>query len=205
MHLLDGGVADNLGATSLLRAVSEPGGPVSVLKEINAGRIRRLVVVIVNARGDHPNPIDTSLDGASSLQAQLASVTSVPIDAASAGMARQADSLIGDLTDAVRQVQPVPGRRGAQDGALFSDLKVFGITVDFDQFRPEQAGLQACAKVVPTSWTLTAGQFATIRASGPVLLRQHPGFRALLAELGSDLPPEDAGTIGCAPADHAAP
>lgn len=199
LHLLDGGVADNLGATSLLRVMTEPGSPMPVLAAINTGRVRRLVVIVVNARSDHPNAINATLDGASSLQAQLASVTSIPIDAASAGMARQSDGLINDLTDAVRQVQALPGK----DGALFSDMKVFGAIVDFDQFRPEQVELQACAKVVPTSWTLTRDQFATIRASGPTLLRQHPGFRALIADLGIAPPPEVAAPLGCAPASYA--
>ena len=203
LHLLDGGVADNLGATSLLRVISEPGSPMPILNAINTGQVRRLVVILVNARGDHPNSIDTTLDGASSLQTQLSSVTSVPIDVATSGMTRQADGLIGDLTDAVRAVQAVSERRGIQGVALFSDLKVFGATVDFDQFRPEQSGLEACAKVVPTSWTLTRDQFATIRASGSVLLRQHPGFRALVAEIGAYPTPDDVGPLGCAPSGYA--
>jgi predicted acylesterase/phospholipase RssA len=52
VHLLDGGLADNIGLRSILRAYDRSGG--FIAQRVNAGHIKRLVVIAVNARTDPP-------------------------------------------------------------------------------------------------------------------------------------------------------
>lgn len=52
IHLLDGGLADNLGLRSILRSYDRASGFIG--PRVNAGHIKRLVVIAVNARTDPP-------------------------------------------------------------------------------------------------------------------------------------------------------
>jgi NTE family protein len=55
LHLLDGGLADNIGLRSILRAYDRSGG--FIAQRINAGHIKRLIVIAVNARTDPPEQL----------------------------------------------------------------------------------------------------------------------------------------------------
>jgi NTE family protein len=55
VHLLDGGLADNIGLRSILRAYDRSGG--FIAQRINAGHIKRLIVIAVNARTDPPEQL----------------------------------------------------------------------------------------------------------------------------------------------------
>jgi predicted acylesterase/phospholipase RssA len=55
IHLLDGGLADNIGLRSILTAYDRTSG--FIRQRINAGRIKRLVVIAVNARTDPPEAL----------------------------------------------------------------------------------------------------------------------------------------------------
>ena len=55
LHLLDGGLSDNLGVRSILDAYDRSTG--FIRQRINAGHIKRLVVIAVNARTDPPEQL----------------------------------------------------------------------------------------------------------------------------------------------------
>ena len=57
LYLLDGGVADNLGTNSLRAALIEPYNEMGLLRAINEGQVKKLVVIVVNARSDPPNSL----------------------------------------------------------------------------------------------------------------------------------------------------
>ena len=71
-------------------------------------------------------------------------------------------------------------------------MKVYGITVDYDQIpadTPAHRELREQAKDVPTSWSLTGPQLQVTEAAGRFLLRRHPCYRALFADLQAIQPP----------------
>ncbi|HYB43723.1 MAG TPA: patatin-like phospholipase family protein, partial [Candidatus Methylomirabilis sp.] len=55
LHLLDGGLSDNLGLRSILDAYDRSTGFIG--QRVNAGQIKRLVVIAVNARTDPPEQL----------------------------------------------------------------------------------------------------------------------------------------------------
>src|SRR5262249_61475838 len=55
VHLLDGGLADNIGLRSILRAYDRTSG--FIRSRINAGHIKRFVVIVINARTDPPEQL----------------------------------------------------------------------------------------------------------------------------------------------------
>ena len=60
VRLVDGGVVDNSGLIALRRALSTVSGPANISRLAAQGKLRHLVVIVVNARSDPPNKLDTS-------------------------------------------------------------------------------------------------------------------------------------------------
>ncbi len=176
LYFLDGGLADNLGVRSLRTALIAPYDDAGVLRGINEGRIRDLVIIVVNARSDPSNNLYQQSEQPG-LVSMVKTVTSAPIDANTANSQIALSSLLRELADAAAAVR---------SSAKFGGMKVYGITVDFDQIpadTPAHRDLGAKAKSVPTSWTLTALQLQVTEEAGHFLLRRDPCYRALIAVL----------------------
>ena len=199
LYFLDGGLADNLGTQSLRSAMIAPYDDAGVLRAINQGKIRRLVIIVINARSD-PKVKLYQRQSQPGLVDQIEAVTSVPIDANTASLQIALSGLLDELSSAAVE---------AAIQAKFHDMKVYGITVDYDQIpadTPAHRTLREKAKNVPTAWSLTAPQLQVTEEAGRFLLRRHPCYRALLADLQAVQPlsEADAPTIPCATEKQAA-
>jgi len=187
LHFLDGGLADNLGAQSLRSALIAPYDDAQVLRAINDGEIRRLAVIVVNARSDPPNKLYQQPQQPG-LVGQIQAVTSVPIDANTANSQTALSALLTEFAQAAA---------GAGNQAKFGGMQIYGITVDYDQIpadTPAHIALRDEAKDVPTSWTLTGPQLQVTEEAGRFLLRRHPCWGALLVDLRASQPPATAET-----------
>ena len=181
VYLLDGGLADNLGTRSLRSALIAPYDDAGVLRAINEGKIRSLVIIVVNARSDPPNNVyqQNERPGVVSM---VKTVTSVPIDANTAN----SQIALADLLDELAKATTIPG-----NSAKFAGMKIYGITIDFDQIpadTPAHRDLRDTAKRLPTSWTLTPPQLKIAETAGTFLLRRDPCYRALVADLRASQP-----------------
>jgi NTE family protein len=189
LHLLDGGVADNLGIGSLRSALIEPYDDAHTLRAINDGKIKTLVIIVINARSDPSNALYAMAD-APGLVSVLNSVTSVPIDANTASSQVALAALLDELAKAAREASK--GR--------FLGMAVYGITIDYDEIPADTEAhrhLRDAAKSVPTTWTLSKDQLATTEAVGAFLLRHDPCYQALVKALNATEPPGDnSGRIG---------
>src|SRR5262249_2315915 len=158
------------------------------LKAINQGKIKKLVVIVVNARSDPPSPLDTDA-GSPGIVDMFKTVTSVAIDSATATLDLQLQSSLVEIAKAAREIKPA--------SAQFAGMRVYGVLVDFDQLpasTDEERRLRDQVKSVPTSWTLTAEQLKLVESVGGLLLRRDPCFRWLLEDLGAPTTtPTDAG------------
>ncbi len=169
LYLVDGGLADNAGIHSLLSTINSPQDPAGLLRLLNNGELRRLVVIVVNARSDAVPSEYTSPDRPG-LLSMFASVSGVPINSTTAGVITQ-------LNDALAQIGQFASSKGAH---------VYNILIDFDQFRTgilEQRALRDIAKAIPTSWTISAQDRLVLAKSATILLQQHPCFQQLLIDL----------------------
>jgi NTE family protein len=193
LYLLDGGLADNLAVHGLLEALSSPyaspivappgaeGGPAgTVLQAINSGRIRKVAVIVVNARADAANKISQTASRPGIL-GMIGAVASLPIDSASGSVNAQLDSLLSQF-NAAGGGAPA----GAPGAPQFAGLQVYSIEIDFDQLRPSdpvQRALRDQAKEIPTLWTISKPNLDVIEQAGTTLLHQHPCFQRLLSDL----------------------
>jgi NTE family protein len=186
LYLLDGGLADNLGIHGLLEAIASPyaapivagtqGGD-SILEAINSGRVRRIAVVVINARAEPPNDIYQSSSRPGVVK-MIDSVTSVPIDSNTAAVSSQMEVLLAQLNAA---------GTAAAGNPKFAGLEVYPIKIDFDQLRPgdpAQKRLRDEVKAIPTLWTISPDNLRALEQAGTLLLHQHPCFQRLLLDLG---------------------
>lgn len=180
LYLVDGGLADNLGIHSLLEELSVRGTG-HLLDRILEGKIRKLVVLVVNARSDAPNKIYESPELPSEWD-MIKSVTSVPIDSMTASVNSQMQER---LTQIRKEADNAPA------DAKFRGMKVYSIQIDFDQLKDnnkDQKHLRSNAKSIPTSWNISAEDRDVISEVGKLLLQQHPDFQKLLKDMKIDTP-----------------
>ena len=60
IHLLDGGIADNLGVSEPYRLLTSDDVPVSLKQDIASGRIKKIIFVMINARSFAGSGLDNS-------------------------------------------------------------------------------------------------------------------------------------------------
>lgn len=205
LYLLDGGLADNLAVHGLLEAISSPyaapivagpdagaARPGTILEAINTGRVRKVAVIVINARAESANGIHQSASRPGIVK-MIGSVTSIPIDSNTAGVSSQMEVLLAQLNAA--------GAGGAGQ-PQFAGLKVYPVKIDFDQLRasdPDQRRLRDRVKAIPTLWSISHDNLLALEQAGSLLLHQHPCFQRLLLDLGvrADFVDEDFARSGC--------
>jgi NTE family protein len=189
LYFLDGGLADNLAIHGLLETISSPyAAPIiagqssgltesnTILDALNAGRIKKLAVIVINARADAPPGISQSASRPGIVE-MIESVTSIPLSSTTASVNSQMDVLLAELKAAAG---------GGAGNPQFPGIKIYGVQVDFDQLRssdPRQRELHVKANAIPTAWSITKENRDVIEEAGTILLHQHPCFQRLLLDM----------------------
>jgi NTE family protein len=178
LRLVDGGVADNSGLTSLRRALLTTGAPADIGRMVSQGKLRRLVVIAISARSDPVNKLDRSPEY-TTVTMMGEAISGTLVDSASANSALVFQSFVKSLIYDRDQMRA--------DGQRTADFSVYPITIDFDQLPNATAAErdeQQKVKSIATSWTLKPGDGALIDKVAGQLLWRHPCFRDLVADIG---------------------
>ncbi len=178
LRLVDGGVGDNSGLTALRHALLLPDAPANIGRMVAQGRLSRIVVIAINARGDAPNKLDQSTEYTNVVDI-AEGISGALVDSASANSALVFQSFIKLLTD--------DRDRLVAEGQAEANFAVYPISIDFDQLpnvTAAQRTEQLRVKSIATSWTLQAGDVALLDKVAGELLWRHPCFRALVADIG---------------------
>lgn len=176
IHLLDGGIADNLGLAEPIRLISSVDVSPRLLKRIFSGDITRIGFVVVNARSE----ADTNLDQSGAtpgVVSMLNATTGSAIDAASFGMLDRLGSVIRELL--LLQAGDIARLRQKIEG-----LDFFVVAVDFD-YIPDPA-CRRYFKNIATSWTLPDEDITALYRVARALVHQSEGFDRLLNAYGVD-------------------
>ena len=186
IHLLDGGIADNLGLETpwrLLHTVSAEG---SLLARINNGDYSRVALIVVNARSD----ADRSLDGdggTPGIISMASAVASVPIDRVTSDRQQSIRRFLNDLSQ--QKTSLLACRKAVADACNatldqrlgFEDTEFYTIDVDFDL--AEDVAVRRRLKNIPTTWTLEKGDVDLLREQAGVLLNGSLFFQRLMDNL----------------------
>lgn len=172
VRLVDGGVVDNSALTGLRRALLSIGAPADIGRLVAQKKLRNLVVIVVNARADSPNPLDKS-----PAYTTILDIAGGSVDALIDSAAGQSASLFKVFT------QQLAEERNAM-GATFN---IYPVTIDFDQLpiaTSDERAEQQAVKTIATSWTLPPGTVDLLDRVAGKLLWRDPCFNALAKEIG---------------------
>lgn len=190
IHLVDGGVADNLGVRGVLEAMEELVGSASFRDEIGFGVVRRIVLLVVNARSSPSTDWDRN-ENPPGIIGQLLQASSVPIDRYSF----ETIELIHDrveisawrrelLIARARLAGATEAEAEAQVQAKLPKMDLHVIDISFDAIPdPEE---RAYFMNLPTSFVLPAEAVDRLREAAGRLLRESTGYKPLLDDLGYD-------------------
>ena len=116
IHLVDGGVADNIGMRGVLETFEALGASAAFRGEVGFGVIRRIVMIVVNARSA-PGPTGTASESPPGTVAQLLQASGVPIDRYSFETVEIMKDRAGDLWLAARAADCAGAPGGRDRGA----------------------------------------------------------------------------------------
>lgn len=160
VHLLDGGIADNVGLSEPLETLTDVGDDKRVKRAILDRSISKVVVIAVNARSQPSTSIgrDASTPG---ILAMANGVISAAIDGRSTGLFAQLDTLSSLLKATYGAGAP----------------EVVTLPVDFELIHDPKC--RARFQAIATNWSLGATEVAALQEMALAILRASPGYLSL--------------------------
>ena len=185
LHLVDGGVADNLGVRGVLEALEELSFSGAFRRQKDYTGIRRIVLIVVNAQSDNTNNWDKSEKPPNSLKQTLQS-SGVPIARYTFDTVELMKQLVKNA-DWQRQLDIAEARlAGAsreEAEAMFPETKMLVFDISFDAIRdPEE---RQYFENLPTSFVLEDEQVDRLREVAAELMRQSPDYKQVISEIGA--------------------
>ncbi len=211
IHLLDGGIADNLGVSEPYRLLTTTEVQPRFMQPIADGHIKKIIFVMVNARSFSPSKLDDSQATPGMIDMLLASVGSA-IDRATFGTAERIRTLLtaqfraaaeaaeaaaakppqaGEAPDVVRLRRELLLQQARNFRAIAANAAF--IAVDFDAIEDER-----CRKEfhnIATTWTLPQEQIDALKAMGEALFAYNRDFGKAMQALGAQPPPGTFATV----------
>ena len=181
VHLLDGGIADNLGVAEPYRLLTGDDEAPLLKNDIAQGRIKKILFVMVNARSAKSSELDAQQATPGVISMLSASIGSSS-DRATQGMAERLRSL---LLSALGAQADQAARAGAKD--LAANIRTAAantqlIAIDFDAIQDDTCRQNFHA--IDTTWSLPRRTIDALKAMGEALLAQHPNFPVALSLVG---------------------
>jgi NTE family protein len=204
IHLVDGGVSDNVGmrgvldALELLEALHDAGVPTPL------DRVRRVVIFVVNSLSSPPTTWDESESPPGTVDILL-KATGVPIDHYS----YEAVELLKDISarwNTMRRIRTLAGCSANKESPIcvatrVPDAEIYAIDVSFsalaDKAERDYLNLQ------PTSFVLPPEAVDRLRAAAGTIIMASPEFQRLLKDVGAKVV-GDSATSGSAAVGAAA-
>ena len=167
IQLLDGGVADNAGLTRPLEMLTTNDHEPSFLNSINTGRLKRLLLIVVNARSESSTTMGTSASPPG-LTTTLLTTIGTPIDSVTFRLIDSLDSVLADVATGRKRVE----------------LQVAAIDFDYIVDNVCRQRFHSIA----TSWTLPKEQVNALIDLGETMVLEAPNYQALVQGLGGQAP-----------------
>ncbi len=186
IHLMDGGIADNIGLREPMYSMSSTDSPWSVLRMVNLKKVKTIVVIAVNARTEPDITIDQS-EKSPGLKDTLMTVANAPMDNYSFEtielLKKTVDQWRKDV-EARKDCEEVM-KKACPDAALpggpLYEVDFYPIVIGFDAIKDD--GERAFFKNLPTTFVLPPETVDRLRNVAGTLLEESSGFQELRAKL----------------------
>jgi len=183
IHLLDGGLADNIGARAIMNAFAREVG--FIRRRVNDERIRRLVIIMVNARTNPAESLTRSPSAPGIIDVGLTTATA-PMENVSADTVELMRRLVTDDEQAQRVLADCNARlaecREPRPRPFSTTPIVRGCVIELS-FEGLEPGDRDELLNYPTSFSLTKAQVDKLIEAGPKLLERSQDFMRLLRAL----------------------
>lgn len=173
VHLVDGGVSDNLGLRPILDTITLLEGSPELRQDLRVSPIKRLVVISANAYSAPEKDWDRSPSAPGAL-VSAAAAASLTLDRYS--------------LETLELVRSEFSRWQRQLGSA-SNVELYPVMLNFSNFK--DAKQRNFFLNLPTSFVLPAPDVDRLREAGRMLLRENPVFQDFLRDLASE--PKPAG------------
>lgn len=181
LHLLDGGLADNIGLRGPYMALSSDASPWSVLSRINQGRVRRVVVITANAKTKPSHDWDQRRR-APGVVSVLGFVASGPMDNYSFDTVQMVRDFFTQQNADIRSVNDCAVRLKDACGVTGTDQRrvvdFFAVELSFDAV--DDDALRGCLDNLPTSFALPEKTVGLLRVVARSLLMGSKDFHAAM-------------------------
>jgi NTE family protein len=184
IHLVDGGVGDNIGVRGVLEALEELSASAAFRGQVGFGVIRRIALIVVNAHSSPSTEWDRE-ESPPGMITQLLQSSSVPIDRYS----YETVELMKDHAevwkwrrDLMVAEKRLAGATKAQAEASVPKVDLVVLDVSFDAIRDPKE--RARFLNLPTSFALPAEDIDALREVAGRLLRQSAEYESLVRALG---------------------
>jgi NTE family protein len=186
IHLVDGGVADNIGIRSVMEALEAMGASATFRQDVGFGVIRRIVAIAVNARSGPKLDWDRN-ELPPGMIAQLLQASGVPIDRYSfetIETMKDRQEIYGWRREILVLRARLAGATEAQAEASVPLPRLTLHTLDVSFENIEDPAEREKFMNMPTSFVLPPEDVDKLRETAGRLLRQSEDFQSLLRVLG---------------------
>lgn len=190
IHLLDGGVADNIGLRGPLAGIASNNPAWSILSKVNQGKVAKLVIIVVDAKTKPEVKFDKSPDPPGLVDV-LTKISTIPMENYSFDTVQT----LGDTFE--RWEKDQRNYYGCQRVLEINNcenkrmpfpppapVELYSIYVGFDQIRDTDQ--RTYFQTMSTSFYLPKKQINDLRSIGPRLLDQSAAFNQLIGGLSSE-------------------
>jgi NTE family protein len=188
LHLVDGGVSDNIGVRGVLEALEELAASAEFRGEVGFGVVRRIVLIVVNARSAPSTDWDRS-ESPPGFLPQLLQSSSVPIDRYSfetVEMMKDRAEIMKWRRELIVARARLAGATEAQAEASVPKISLEVVDVSFDGIPDLKE--RAAFMNLPTSFVLPPEDVDRLREVAGRLLRQSAAYESVVRELGGAPP-----------------
>ncbi|WP_431121795.1 patatin-like phospholipase family protein [Variovorax paradoxus] len=184
LHLVDGGLVDNLGVRGLVDHAAAGGSLRESFRHLPPGSVRKIVLVSVNSERDIGERLDDTDRVPSTGQ-----VLSALVFGAGSRYTKETIEIVQDT--ARRAAAELATERGRDGSPFAADAELHLINVSLHDV--PDAGLRRASLRVPTSFEILPVHSHQLVAGGRSALRESPQFQQLLRSLGG--PGKAAGLV----------
>jgi NTE family protein len=179
IHLVDGGVADNLGIRASLEKIIASGDAWTTLKAGGLEEVHKIVFLIVNSETEI-NPKWNLFDSIPGFSAMLDSYSSIAIARYNVETVALLRESLRGWEEQIRQGRCPAGQISTEPGSC-GDIRFYMIEVKFDAL-PDQEE-RTYFKRLPTSFALPSEVVDKLREAAGRILRGSRDFKRLLKDL----------------------
>jgi NTE family protein len=170
IHLVDGGVTDNLGVRLMLDRLVATGSMTATFADAKPGTIRRLVLVTVNSERGLTERVDNS--------DRVPTTTQVLESLIFGAGSRETQVTLGMLDDDLQHWRDEIRRTRGQPGSPFAaDAEIQVVSVSLHDVPDDK--IRHSLLRVPTAFTIEAGDVVELQRAGAAALRESTAFKQL--------------------------